>query len=367
MRKKIGIAGAGLVGRLTAWELLQQGHEITLFDRDHKDGLSSAALTAAGMVSPYSEVINSESSVLDLGITSMRLWPKIISSLQKTTGKYIQYQQRGSLVISHPQDRADLDAFIDKLNRSVPNKLSAVNIIGKEQLRTLEPELTDRFSDGLYIPDEAHLDNYQLFSALEMALIKYGVVWHAQTQVESVAPYTIRTLTDKHEFDWVFDCRGFGAKSQQRELRGVRGEVIRIHAPEVNLTRPVRVMHPRYSIYIVPHADHNFVIGATSIESEDMSPITLRSSLELMSALYSVHSGFAEGHIITTPANCRPAYPDNLPKIKVHSGCISINGLYRHGYLWGPSIVEMALTCLQQSDRAAYSEMFTHPELIELI
>ena len=35
----------------------------------------------------------------------------------------------------------------------------------------------------------------------------------------------------------------------------VYGEVIRIHAPEVTLTRPTRLLHPRYPIYIAPNPD----------------------------------------------------------------------------------------------------------------
>ena len=68
--------------------------------------------------------------------------------------------------------------------------------------------------------------------------------------------------------------------------------MIRLHAPEVSLRRPVRLMHPRYPLYIAPKPDHVFVIGATEIESEDTSPASVRSTLELLSAAYSLHSGF---------------------------------------------------------------------------
>jgi hypothetical protein len=57
-------------------------------------------------------------------------------------------------------------------------------------------------------------------------------------------------------------------------------------------------VHPRYPLYIAPKPGHGvFVIGATEIESEDMSPASVRSTLELLSAAYAVHSGFAEARI----------------------------------------------------------------------
>ena len=89
---------------------------------------------------------------------------------------------------------------------------------------------------------------------------------------------------------WLFDCRGLGARSDWKALRGVRGEVVRIHAPGVSLTRPTRLLHPRYPLYIAPKPGDVFVIGATEIESDDLSPASVRSTLELLSAAYTVHT-----------------------------------------------------------------------------
>jgi glycine oxidase len=69
-----------------------------------------------------------------------------------------------------------------------------------------------------------------------------------------------------------------------------------------------------------------------------MGGITVYSALELLSALYSIHPAFAEAEIIESCVNCRPAYPDNLPRVVVSDGHIRINGLYRHGFLLGPRI-----------------------------
>ena len=102
-------------------------------------------------------------------------------------------------------------------------------------------------------------------------------------------------------------------------------------------------MHPRYRIYIVPRPNHRYVVGATEIESEDQSNMSVRSSLELLSAVYSVHPGFGEARIANTLTNCRPALGDNLPRIETETGLTRINGLYRHGYLLAPATVETAL------------------------
>jgi len=137
-------------------------------------------------------------------------------------------------------------------------------------------------------------------------------------------------------------------------VRGVRGEVVRVHSPELALSRPIRLLHPRYPIYIAPKPDGVYVIGATQIESEDTSPTSVRSALELLSALYSVHPAFGEARILEMVTQCRPALPDNLPEIRWDGGrLIRINGLYRHGYLMAPAVMDAALGLLHQLGRSS--------------
>ena len=121
----------------------------------------------------------------------------------------------------------------------------------------------------------------------------------------------------------------------------------------MNLSRPVRLLHPRYPLYIAPKPDGVYVIGATQIESEDLSPASVRSALELLSALYSVHPAFGEARILEMSSQCRPALPDNRPEIRWDGGrLIQINGLYRHGYLIAPALLEAALSLIGQLEQS---------------
>ena len=174
--------------------------------------------------------------------------------------------------------------------------------------------------------------------------------------MESIHPEELRSK--EHGFDWVIDCRGLGAKDSwkqagdgSKDLRGVRGEVIRLYAPEVKLRRPTRLIHPRYPIYIAPKEDDLYVVGATEIESEDLSPMSVRSAMELLSAVYTVHSGFAEARILEMATQCRPTLKDNLPEISIdqkpnQADLMMINGLYRHGFMISPAILDCALEVL---------------------
>ena len=137
--------------------------------------------------------------------------------------------------------------------------------------------------------------------------------------------------------DLVIDCRGLAAKDDLPTLRGVRGERIVIRSREVDLARPVRLLHPRFPLYVVPWGDGLYMIGATVIESEETGAITLRSALDLLSAAYALDPAFAEAEIVRQGAGARPAFPDNRPRIIPRNGYIFVNGLYRHGFLLAPA------------------------------
>lgn len=353
--KTVGIAGAGIMGRLLAWKLQNSGFQVSLFDRDSIDCGSAAAYTAAGMLAPYSELESAESTVYNLGQRSMELWPGIIESLDAQP----YFHSAGSVVVAHQQDTADLEHFNRTLRHKLPNH-SEIEYLDQAQLRALEPELASQFTKATSLKDESWVYTKEIMATLAHRLMSGGAQWHAQTSATKVTAKQIDTKDGSHTFDYVIDSRGLGAKSDIDKLRGVRGEVIHVHAPDVNLTRMVRLMHPRYRLYLVPRDNHHYILGATQIESEDLSGISVRSALELLSALYAIHPGFAEARVIETKTNCRPALLDNLPAIKHRDGLIQVNGLYRHGYLLAPALAEQVMSLLTKTaDIPSFPEIYT--------
>lgn len=327
---KIAIAGAGLLGRLLAFRLLESDrHEITLYDRDRRNGDQSCAMTAAGMISPYAEFEKSNAVIAKIGLRSLEQWPLILDRLEAS----VCFKQQGSLVTAHHQDSDHLALSLQRVAR-----LHATSPFCAINPRDLEPEI-NAINPWYYFPNEGQIDSQQLMQKLEFFLTP-RLNWLMQQEVIGVRPNTI-VLQHKNEYyDFVFDCRGMGAVSNFPKLRAVRGEVVWLHAPLVNLSRPIRLMHPRYGIYIVPRANHHYLIGASEIESLDYSPISVRTMLELLTAAYSIHKSFVDARVVRSATNCRPTLPDHLPKIIYNDGLLAINGLYRHGFLLAPQLIQ---------------------------
>jgi len=152
----------------------------------------------------------------------------------------------------------------------------------------------------------------------------------------------IRIETEGTPTGLVVDARGFAARDELTDLRGVRGEMLVIRCPEVQLTRTVRLLHPRIPLYIVPRGEGVYMIGATMLETGGKYRVTARSAVEMLSAAYALHPGFAEAEILELGSDTRPAFPDNLPRLRRRGGTLYANGLYRHGYLLAPAVARMA-------------------------
>ncbi|KHM50047.1 thiamine biosynthesis protein [Pseudoalteromonas distincta] len=329
----IAVVGFGLAGRLAALELSKL-HHVTVFEADDEQTPNSAGKVAAAMLAPLAESVLCEADLALMGLDSMKRWPEIVSGLEGD----VFFQQQGTLVVAHQQDKGDLQSFTQRIKPIAGQSAQALNA---QQIAQLEPELANRFNQGLFLPCEGQIDNQAFYKASFTMLNKRKVkcVFNQRVTIKNGE-------INNRPFDYIIDCRGLGAKSD-KPLRGVRGEVARLYAPEVNLTRPVRLMHPRYPIYIAPKPNHEYVIGATEIESQDSGAATVRSTLELLSAAYTVHSGFAEARLLNIQTGLRPAFSDNRPEVSQVGNVISINGLYRHGYMLAPALVAQVVSRIE--------------------
>lgn len=313
----VSIIGAGIAGAWQALLFAQAGHAVTLYERSDAAMTLSTSHWAGGMLAPWCEAEASEPVIGRLGLRSLDLWRE----------HFPNTAFNGSLVVSHARDRADFERFA-KLTTG-HKRLDAA------RLSELEPSLEGRFRDALFYPDEGHVEPRRVLPELHARIAAAGGTIRFNSEVEE----NVEGI--------VIDCRGLAARDEQKELRGVKGEMIVVETSEVELSRPVRLIHPRWPLYVIPRGDGRFMLGATSIEAEDTG-VSVRSALELLGAAYAVHPAFAEARIVEFGSGLRPAFPDNLPRITVDKKKIAVNGLYRHGFLLAPALAELTLAHVER-------------------
>jgi glycine oxidase len=314
----VSVIGAGIAGAWQALLFAQAGRAVTLHERSDADMTLSTSHWAGGMLAPWCESEGSEPVISRLGLRALDLWRQQLPDTPFN----------GSLVVAHARERNDFERFA-KLTTG-HRRLDA------RALGDLEPSLQGRFRDALFFAGEGHVEPRRVLPKLHERIIAAGGTIQFNSEP---APADIDGI--------VIDCRGFSARDVEPELRGVKGEMILIETGEVELARPVRLIHPRWPLYVIPRENNLFMLGATSIESEDTG-VSVRSALELLGAAYAVHPAFAEARIVEFGSALRPAFPDNLPRIRIDDDKIAVNGLYRHGFLIAPALAELTLAFVER-------------------
>src|SRR6202021_555362 len=233
----ISVIGAGVAGAWQALLFASSGRRVTLHERSDAAMTQSTSHWAGGMLAPYCEAEGTEPVILRLGLRSLKLWREY----------FPETPFNGSLVVAHARDRSDFERFA--------RLTSGYRRLDAQGVSEIDPSLEGRFREGLFYADEGHVEPRKVLPELHARLREAG---------------------------------GAARVTNQGELRGVKGELIRIETDEVELLRPVRLIHPRFPLYVIPRGDHRFMLGATSIETESHGA-SARSALDLLGGPYAVY------------------------------------------------------------------------------
>ena len=314
------VLGAGVAGLCVARELVDRGCAVTVFDPAPRPGPHGCSWWAGGMLAPFCEGETAEEPVVRLGQQAAGWWER----------RGARVARRGTVVVTLGRDRRELDRFARRVGGH--RRLDA------EALTALEPDLAGRFDGAPHVEAEGHLDPRDALAHLHAGLERDGASFVA----ERARPEGL-----------TFDCRGLAARDALPELRGVKGEMAVLRSDEIRLARPVRLLHPRFPLYVVPRADGLFMLGATQIESDDRRR-SVRSVLELLSAAYALHPAFGEAELVEIGVDARPAFPDNLPRVTRRGDTFHVNGLFRHGFLLAPALARMAVAAALDGTTAEF-------------
>ncbi len=307
------ILGGGVCGLAAAAELASRGARVTLCDPAGAPGAHACSWWAGGMLAPECEGVSAEPEIVRQGRLAADWW----------AGQGAAVTRNGTLVVALGRDQGELTTFARRAPRA--------EWLDRDGIARLEPHVAEHFARALFIAGEAHLDPRAALSGLYDRLLEHGAQFGAALDSTLDAPGQGR----------IIDCRGLAARDVLSDLRGVKGEMLVARCPDVTLNRTVRLLHPRFPLYIVPRGDGVFMLGATQIESGERGRASLRSLMELMNTAYALHPAFGEAELLEIGVDARPAFPDNQPRIRRTGDRIYVNGLFRHGFLLAPALARM--------------------------
>ncbi|MEU5881719.1 glycine oxidase ThiO [Spirillospora sp. NPDC047279] len=340
----IVIIGAGVIGLATAWRAAARGAAVTLVDPEPASGASSVA---AGMLTPVSELTYGEEPLLRLGLASRERYGAFIAELEELTGHDTGYRGDGILEVAFDSD--DL-GYLDDLRRFQESLGIRVEALTGRECRKAEPMLAPGVRGGLLAPEDGSVDPRRLAPALLAAAGRLGVRLvrrrAAAVIVENDAAAGVR-LDDGSEIraakvllaagPWSGDVEGL-PPGVVPPVRPVKGQVIRLRTRVPFLRRATRGLVRGSSVYLVPRADGEIVIGATQEELGFDTRVTAGGVWELLRDARELLPGVTELEFTEVSAGLRPGSPDNAPVMGPTAlpGFFLGTGHFRNGILLAP-------------------------------
>ena len=365
------VVGGGIIGLAVAWRSAQRGLAVTVLDPDPGRGANQVA---AGMLAPVTELQYGEEPLLRLGIASNERYAGFAAELGQASGLDLGYRACGTLAVALDQDdRAELrelHAFQQRLG------LDAQWLTGRE-CRRLEPMLAPSVRGGLLVGGDHQVDGRRLGAALLAACERAGVLLHRSRAAELTVAGdratgvraedgTVLTAgqTVLAAGSWSAELPGIPAEARL-PVRPVKGQILRLRMPErfgqPFLSRNVRAVVRGGHLYLVPRANGELVVGATTEEQGFDTTVTAGGVYELLRDAHELVPGITELPLLETGAGLRPGTPDNAPLLGPTAlpGLVAATGHHRNGVLLTPVTADALAEYLATGGLPAVAAPFT--------
>ncbi len=352
------VVGAGVIGLAIAWRAALDGLAVTLVDPAPASGASAVA---AGMLAPVTEASYNEDALLRLNLDSAARYPAFVAELHERTGVDPAYRTIGTLLVA--ADGGDLVAAAELLAFQQKLGLEVTEVTGREA-RRLEPLLAPGVRGGLLVAGDHQVDPRRLTAALLTGCRR------AKVRLICAAAQAVGRRGDRAVGVVLADgtslsagrvvlaagahCGRLGGLPADAFacLRPVKGQLLRLQVPprmRPLLSRNLRGLVRGNSVYLVPRADGELVLGATVEEQGFDTTVTAGAVHDLLRDATELLPAIGECALVETLAGLRPGTTDNGPLLgRAHlENLVVATGHYRNGVLLAPTTAEVILVVLR--------------------
>jgi glycine oxidase len=335
------VIGGGLIGMLTAWELLLAGQSVAVIERDRFGSHSSWA--GGGILSPLYPWRYPQ-AVQQLALWGHHHYPALAASLCRG-GSDAEWQRCGLLLL----DRQESERAVEW---AAAGGLMAERLQG-ERLAAWQPALAPSIDAGVALPEIGQVRNPRLVKALHHALIDAGCQLREGLPVDRLLTGESRVrgvVAGGEEICASTVVVAAGAWSG-RLLQGwqladppispVRGQMVLLRGGPGYLRR-ILLQDGRY---LIPRLDGRILVGSTLERVGFDCSLTAEATDSLMASARSIMPGIGRFRLEKQWAGLRPGSPGGVPTISYHpqlSGLLVNSGHFRNGVILGPASARLA-------------------------
>ncbi len=344
------VVGGGLIGMLTAYELVNAGWRVVLLERGAVARESSWA--GGGIISPlypwrYADPIT------ELARWSQGHYPSLIQALREQSGVDPEWTRSGLLMLD-TADREEAHAWAERFGYGL-DELSG------DELHQCEPKLAGTIDHALWMENVAQVRNPRLAQSRYHTLINLGVSIREQSGVDELLCHGgritgVRTSGQVVEADVVVIAAGAWSGRLLAEhdllpekcfdIRPVRGQMLLFNGPPGLISRIILGQ----SHYIIPRRDGRVLVGSTMEEVGFDKETTSEAREALLEAAHRLVPALADVPLERHWSGLRPGSPSGVPYIGEHPGVKGLyvnSGHFRNGVVMGPASARLLVNLIQ--------------------
>lgn len=355
----VAVIGAGILGCLTARELMKYKLSVLVLDKESDVGEGATKANSGVLYAGFHPRGGSLKGISC--VAGNRMQEKLCRDLA------VPMEYTGSLFVAFHDE--GLDAIKRKMKNGVINGVPGMRMLGGDEARAIEPMLSPRIIGAMYAPTTGIVSPLKLVLHTALNAVANGAEFRFDTKVEDIRRecgcYSVHT--DRGDFcaDFIVNTSGEGAADLERFvkprdllIKPKRGEYLVFDCPS-----PIKHViyqaqeHDEKGTLLAPTVDGNMLAGPTSYNARSYKCTgTSREGLEhIIHVAGKILPELDMGNVIAAFAGIR-ANIENVPKeekdfvVRLSAeNFVSALGIKNPGLTASPFLVERIVGLLKAS------------------
>ena len=360
------VIGAGVVGSMTARELTRYGLKVCVVDREPDAAMGATKANSAIVHAGFDAKEGSLKAKLNVEGSCL------MGDVAKELG--VKYIQNGSLVVAFDDD--DRKTINELYARGNTNGVKNLKIIEKDELKSIEPNISDDAVCALYAPTGAIICPYELTLAALGNAMDNGAQFKTEFEVTDIKEkdgvFTVFGSNESIQTKIVINAAGIYsdkiaemAGDNSFNITARRGEYILLDKAAGKTCRHTIFNTPTKmgkGILVSPTVDGNLLLGPTSenIDDKEDKSTTQAGFDKIISGCTRTISNIPLGKAITSFCGLRAVGDTGDFIITSHiRGFVNLAGIESPGLSASPAIARYAVEILKsQGFELAESKSF---------
>nr|WP_273323369.1 NAD(P)/FAD-dependent oxidoreductase [Vallitalea guaymasensis] len=355
----ISIIGAGVTGSLIARQLSKYNLKVCLLEKESDVAMGTSKANSAIVHAGYDAKPGSLKAKLNVRGNEM------MGDIAKEL--YVPFKRIGSFVIAFDED--DMEQIKTLYDYGIKNNVPDMKILTKEEVREMEPNMSDEVIGALHAPTAGIVCPYELTLAAAENAVDNGVELILDCAIKD-----INKVDDKFELDttrgkivskYVINAAGLFsddisamAGDDSFKINPRKGEYLLLDKRQGNVVNKVIFQPPTVmgkGILVTPTVDGNLLLGPTAeniFDKDDISTTSIGLDTVIKGAVKSIPSVNTRD-VITSFAGLRASSSVGdfvIEKSQKVDGLINVAGIESPGLSAAPAISEYVMEILKSMD-----------------